>query len=43
MNSMWGVIERRAKAGCGDSGLSNGKGGGVAPDVEMGSLLEELG
>lgn len=35
--------KRRVKAGCRDLGLSNSKDGGVALDVEMGSLMEESG
>lgn len=37
---MGGIIEREER---GDLGLSNPQDAGVALDVEMGSLMEELG
>lgn len=36
---MWGMRERRAKAGRGNSGLSNCEDGGFALDVEMGQFV----
>lgn len=39
MNYMWGMRERRAKAGCRNFGLSNCEDGGFALDVERGQFV----